>query len=339
MNAVRDRDDATISIVIPCFNAASTLRATLESAIAQGDFATEIVAIDDGSIDETVAVARSFEPRVRVLRQPHRGVSAARNLGIAQSLGKWIVFLDSDDQLLPHTLRSRLEAAQDGPDVVVCDWREFDDTRSEQIDRPIRSIDWDALAADAETACATNVWATTAALMYRRNLVEKIGGFRSDLPVIQDARFLFDAAYHDARFARSRHVGARYRVLPESLSRRDPGRFWRDCLLNGQQIEMLWRERNALSPSRRAALAEIFNGAAQGLFRAGDPAFEQAIIALKQADLSLSWRNRFAKIGSDLLGRDAALTMADFCTTSRRAMTRWRKATVRPAMQAMFGAS
>ena len=318
-----------VSIVIPCFNAARTLYATLESAVAQGESAAEIVVIDDGSTDGTVAIARSFEPRVRVLRQPHRGVSAARNLGIAATHARWIVFLDSDDQLLPGTLRSRLEVVHDDPDIVVCDWQEFGDTRNEGIAGRIRSIDWDALAADPESACAARVWATTAALMYRRNLVEKIGGFRSDLPVIQDARFLFDATYHGARFAYAAHVGARYRVLPESLSRRDPARFWRDCLLNGQQIEVLWRRRNVLWPSRRAALTEIFNGAAQGLFRVGDPSFDEAIAALKNAGLSCNWRNRLAKIASGLLGRDAARSMATLYTKSRRAMTLWRKASVK----------
>ena len=82
--------------------------------------------------------------------------------------------------------------------------------------------------------------------MYRRSLVEKIGGFREDLPVIQDARFLFDAAYHGARFAHSAHVGARYRISPQSLSRRDPARFWRDALLNGNA------DRSAVAKARRA---------------------------------------------------------------------------------------
>src|SRR5712692_4310322 len=70
----------------------------------------------------------------------------------------------------------------------------------------------------------------------RRSLVEKIGGFREDLPVIQDARFLSDATYHGASFVHSPHLGARYRISLQGLSRRDPARFWRDVLLSGRQI-------------------------------------------------------------------------------------------------------
>ena len=175
-------------------------------------------------------MARRFEPFVRVLAEPHCGASVTRNRGIAETASEWIVFLDSDDLLLPGTLRMRLDAAEaPDADVVFCNWQEFVDRDDNTEDGAVKSVDMAALEADAETACATDVWVTTAALLYRRSLVEKIGGFREDLPVIQDARFLFDAAYHGARFADSAHLGARYRVLPQSLSRRDPARFGATC--------------------------------------------------------------------------------------------------------------
>jgi hypothetical protein len=180
-----------------------------------------------------------------------------------------------------------------------------------------------ALAKDVEIACATSFWATTAALMYRRTLVEKIGGFRADLPVIQDARFLFDAAYHGARFAHSPHIGARHRVLPESLSRRDPARFWRDALLNGKHIEALWRERGALSVRQLAALCDIYNGAAHGLFRARDPSFREALAALRASQLSVSSHNRVAEVMSDLAGQPSAVRMARLWSRSRRLLTKY----------------
>ena len=192
------------------FNAAATIGQTIQSALAQEVGTFDILIIDDGSTDDSLAVASKCEPTVRVITGPNRGVSAARNRGIAETTGEWIVFLDADDLLVPGTLRRRLETAEaTGADVVVCDWQEFFDGGDGAVDGAVRSIDLAALEADAEIACATHVWATTAALMYRRSLVEKIGGFREDLPVIQDARFLFDAAYHGARFAHSPHVGAR----------------------------------------------------------------------------------------------------------------------------------
>src|SRR4029078_5482736 len=123
------------------------------------------------------------------------------------------------------------------------------------------SIDWPALEANAELATAVHVWATTAAILYRRSLVDKIGGLMRDLPIIQDARFLFDAAYHGARFAHSSHIGATYRVHLGSLSRANPADFSKDVLLNGQQIERLWRSRGCLDDTRRKAVLDIYNTA------------------------------------------------------------------------------
>jgi glycosyltransferase involved in cell wall biosynthesis len=292
-----------VAVIVPCFNAALTLGATLDSAIRQGDVARQITVVDDGSTDDTLSVARAFEPRVRVLNGPNRGVSAARNRGVAETAGEWILFLDADDVLLPGTLNRRLDtAATSGADVVICDWQEFIDDGKSITAGPVRSVDMESLVADPELACSTNTWATTAALIYHRSLVGRIGGFRYDLPIIQDARFLFDAAYHGARFAHSPHVGARYRVQAKSLSRCDPVRFWRDILLNGKQIEQLWRGRGPLSLAQREALRGIFDNAGRGLFAAGDPACLKAFEFQRGLGLPLPRHPRIAGLLARAVG-------------------------------------
>jgi glycosyltransferase involved in cell wall biosynthesis len=296
-----------VSIIVPCFNAAATIGATIEGALSEAENTREIVIVDDGSTDESLEIARSFEPCVRVLTGPNRGASAARNRGIAETAGEWIVFLDADDLIAPGTLQQRLATAEvTGADVVVCDWQELFSSEHGTDDGAVRSIDLAALEADAEIGCATHVWATTAALLYRRRLVEKIGGFREDLPVIQDARFLFDAAYHGARFAHSPHLGACHRILPQSLSRSNPGAFWRDVLVNGKQIEALWRARGELSSKHREALKGIYNNAARGLFAAADPYFFEAAVTLRRLGGELPLHPRIAA----LLARAVGLTSA-----------------------------
>jgi glycosyltransferase involved in cell wall biosynthesis len=297
----------SVAIVIPCHNAERTLGATLKSALSQRGV-LEVIAVDDGSSDATLAVVRSFEPRTRVVTGPNGGVSAARNRGIAETTADWLQFLDADDLLEPDTVAARLHTARaSGADVVICDWEEtLDEGSGKAAAGPRRSVDWRALAADAEIATATHVWAPPAAILYRRGLVERIGGFRTDLPVAEDARFLFDAAYRGARFAHSAHIGARYRVAAGSLSRQDPALFWTCVLRNGRQIEALWRARGALDSARRQAIHGIYNHAARGLFALAHPCYFEAVAALRSVGLPLPHHSRIATPLARLLGLGTA---------------------------------
>src|SRR6218665_4071989 len=82
-----------VAVIIPAFNAAATLAATLHSVSRQTHMALEILIVDDGSIDETAAIALQFcrsEPRARLLQQENRGVAAARNLGIREARADYV---------------------------------------------------------------------------------------------------------------------------------------------------------------------------------------------------------------------------------------------------------
>jgi glycosyltransferase involved in cell wall biosynthesis len=145
-----------LSIVIPCFNAAATLGSTIKSALEQRGVMPELVVVDDGSTDNSIGIARTFEPRLRVLTGPNRGVSAARNRGIDETTGEWIVFPDAYDLLVFGTSRLRLEAAEPTGADVVCDWQEFPDRADGTADGAVTSVDFAALEADAEIGCATH---------------------------------------------------------------------------------------------------------------------------------------------------------------------------------------
>ena len=139
---LRRSDDMSVSIIIPCFNAAATIGEAIASALAQCGPGGEILVVDDGSTDRSLAIARGFGPGVRVVTGPNRGVSAARNRGIAETAGEWLVFLDADDLLLPETLARRLAtAAATDADVIVCDWQDLVESSPLRLtDRSARSI-------------------------------------------------------------------------------------------------------------------------------------------------------------------------------------------------------
>jgi glycosyltransferase involved in cell wall biosynthesis len=95
-----------VSVIIPVYNRAHLVARTIESVLSQSHAACHVILVDDGSTDGTheVVSARFPDPRVRVLRQENRGVSAARNAGLAAATGDYIAFLDSDDVWRPWKL-------------------------------------------------------------------------------------------------------------------------------------------------------------------------------------------------------------------------------------------
>jgi hypothetical protein len=119
-------------------------------------------------------------------------------------------------------------------------------------------------------------WAPPAALLYRREIVDRIGGWPAGLPVIQDARYLFEAARRNARFAYVAGVGAYYRVSANSLSRRNYSRFIGDCARNASEIETIWRHQGSLAPLRVDALARIWAHVAKAALLNGLDDFELA---------------------------------------------------------------
>lgn len=107
----------TISVVIPCYNGARFLRETLESVRAQTYPVLEVLVVDDGSTDDSAAIAESYGGPVRVLRQRNQGESVARNRGLDEAQGAWVAFLDADDLWKPEKLEWQLAAAT--PEVIA----------------------------------------------------------------------------------------------------------------------------------------------------------------------------------------------------------------------------
>src|SRR5687768_388085 len=96
-----------ISIVIPAFNASAFIAESIASARRQTHIDLDIVVVDDGSTDDTVAIVRQLaaaEPRIRLIEADHRGVSAARNRGIAEAHSDLIATLDADDLWHPQKI-------------------------------------------------------------------------------------------------------------------------------------------------------------------------------------------------------------------------------------------
>jgi glycosyltransferase involved in cell wall biosynthesis len=97
-----------VSVILPTYNRAHCLGAAIDSVLNQSMDDLELIVVDDGSTDTTADVVAGVDRRVRYIRQPNRGVSAARNCGIRLARGRWISFIDSDDEWLPHKLHRQI---------------------------------------------------------------------------------------------------------------------------------------------------------------------------------------------------------------------------------------
>ena len=95
---------ARVSIIIPCYRAAATLRRAVTSALDGAPDGVQLLLVDDGSPDDTGAVCDALantDARITALHRPNGGAGAARNTGLDAADGDWVLFLDADDELLP----------------------------------------------------------------------------------------------------------------------------------------------------------------------------------------------------------------------------------------------
>jgi glycosyltransferase involved in cell wall biosynthesis len=165
----------SVSVVIPCYNGERFVREAIESALRQTRPPAQVIVVDDGSSDRTVGIAMSVAGAT-VIAQANRGASLARNRGIAEATGEFLVFLDHDDRLLPDALEIGTKALAEHPECgFVYGFHRLIDSHGNELPEPprrrvddasyLRTLQGDTLV---PPGCA----------MFRRSVIERIGGFR-----------------------------------------------------------------------------------------------------------------------------------------------------------------
>ena len=162
-----------VSVVVPAYNAERTLKATLDSVLAQDFRDFEIVVVNDGSTDSTKAVLDAYAARVRVIDQTNRGVSAARNAGVSASSGQLIAFLDSDDLWSPDKLTQSVRALADNPKASMV----FSDCSGLRPDGTMSTFYSFRGAPSLDEMLNNGFEAVPSAVMMRREVFDACGGF------------------------------------------------------------------------------------------------------------------------------------------------------------------
>ncbi|MBD2164365.1 glycosyltransferase [Calothrix membranacea FACHB-236] len=272
-----------VSVVIPCYNAEQYLAETIASVFSQTWQDFELIAVDDGSTDNTANLIRAYGSKIRAEFSPNRGASVARNLGTTLARGKFIQYLDADDLLRPDALEKRVKAlVSNDADVAYSDWQKLTENQADEFlpgDVIARRIE--DVHSDPQIALFTDFWSPPAALLYHHRIVAAIGSWNESLPIIQDARFLLDAALMGGRFVYVPGVQADYRVhKANSLSRRNPIRFVVDCFHNACQVEDFWKINGGITLERRVALEKVYGGVARFFFEHDRSKFSEALAKL-----------------------------------------------------------
>lgn len=119
-----------VSVIVPVYNTAQFLPHCIDSILSQNFSDFELLLIDDGSTDGSGQICDSYaekDNRVRVFHKENGGVSSARNLGLNEAKGKWVCFVDSDDELMPNALQVMVGRAYDGVDLVMAGYEVYND--------------------------------------------------------------------------------------------------------------------------------------------------------------------------------------------------------------------
>jgi glycosyltransferase involved in cell wall biosynthesis len=234
--------DQLVSVVIPAYNAASTIAETLRSVRSQTHEALEIIVVDDGSTDHTrdiVATHAAVDPRIRMIAQQNAGVAAARNNGWRNARADLIAFVDADDLWSPRKIEHQLEVMQRSGErvgLVYC-WYALIDGEGRILDeRQSPTFEGEVL----DSLFQGNFIGNGSSALVRRQALADANGFESGLRSsgaqgCEDILFYCRVAQdYEFGVVPDRHVG--YRYLPNNMSS-DFGRMLRSWLLVVAEME------------------------------------------------------------------------------------------------------
>jgi glycosyltransferase involved in cell wall biosynthesis len=216
----------TISVIIPAYNGAATIANAIESILRQTRLPDEIIVSDDCSTDATGETTRRFGERLHYVRRPQNGgLSANRNTGVRASHGDWLLFLDQDDELLPHALESLARTAETTGAGVAYGFVLLRGNQPEHA--RLHGLPW--AVGDPPVPCRANFWwtavTTTGCALFRRSLIDEVGDFDETIWQAEDCEFWLRCGV-TCRFAHSDTVVLKKHETVGSLGSHAAGSIW-----------------------------------------------------------------------------------------------------------------
>ncbi|WP_293297035.1 glycosyltransferase [Pedobacter sp. UBA4863] len=229
-----------VSVIIPLYNAEKYISETIESVLNQTYQNIEIIIIDDGSTDNSLALAKSYEnSKIKVFSQDNKGVSSARNFGISIAKGDYIQFLDADDLIAPSKIELQIEYFISNPlATFVCSkWMRF-----KNINKPNNSNLTKILTPKIENLpinfIATSNFIPLMCGLIKRTTIAKTNGFDKKMTHIEDVNFLIRLYKADQNFhyLETEFPLFFYRNSPNSASKTNQYAFLSGVFTNAKTI-------------------------------------------------------------------------------------------------------
>jgi len=227
--------EARISAIIPNYNRADLVGETIENLLRQSLPPYEVIVVDDGSVDDSVKIIRSFGARATLLEQSNQGPGAARNAGLAIATGDYIQFQDSDDLLSLNKLEAQAKQLDEtGADIAFGPWAHvFIQNNQVKLESCVLQQSLPPTRIEL-SAWLLRGWSTVfQSLLFRRTFLASTGGYRTDIRYGEDMEFFFRLLLCSPRTAFATDTLTLYRVdAPNKLSH--------DAGLNKSRREMDW---------------------------------------------------------------------------------------------------
>lgn len=178
-----DNQNPLVTVIIPTYNRGWILKEAIDSVLSQDFKGFELIVVDDGSSDNTQDILHGYARDIIMLRQDNRGVSAARNTGIASASGQLIAFLDSDDLWLPEKLASQVDFFKSNPNVMICQTEELWIRNGVRVNPKRRHKKFSGMIFKHSLPLCI---VSPSAVMLKKSLLDKTGVFDESLPACED---------------------------------------------------------------------------------------------------------------------------------------------------------
>jgi len=172
-----------VSVIIPTYNRAWTLKKAIDSVLKQDYKNYELLVVDDGSTDQTEKLLKKYAGSVKFIQQSNEGVSAARNRGIKTSAGDLIAFLDSDDYWYPQKLSAQVDFFNKNPDALICQTEEIWIRNGKRVNPKKKHLKRSGMIF---TPSLELCLISPSAVMLKKKLFDDVEAFDESLPACED---------------------------------------------------------------------------------------------------------------------------------------------------------